>query len=54
MNPTVEPGDLVVPELCNIYDDIVRLWSEGDSVYAALAETAKQGLGELDCEAITR
>ncbi len=42
------------PELCHIYDDIVRLWSEGDAVHAARAETARRKLGELNCEAITR
>ena len=42
------------PELCKIYDDIVRLWSDGDAVYAERAETAQQRLGELSCEAITR
>ncbi len=39
------------PELCDIYDDIVRLWSNGDPVYAARAEHARQRLGELRCTA---
>jgi hypothetical protein len=38
-------------ELCDIYDDIVRLWSNGDPVYVAHAEHARQRLGELRCTA---
>lgn len=38
-------------ELCEMYDDIVRLWSNGDPVYAARADAAQQKFGELNCEA---
>ncbi|MCH8143528.1 MAG: serine/threonine protein kinase [Gemmatimonadetes bacterium] len=38
-------------ELCHVYGDIERLWSKGDPVYAARADTAQQRFRELDCEA---
>ena len=50
----IEQIDSNDPELCRIYRDIERNWSEGDPVYAARADTAREKLGELDCEAITR
>lgn len=36
---------------CDIYDDIVRLWSDGDPVYASRADNARQRLDELNCPA---
>lgn len=39
------------PELCDLYDDIVRLWSKGDSVYSVRAKEARRKFGELGCEA---
>jgi len=38
-------------ELCEMYDDIVRLWSKGDSVYAVRAKEARRKFDELGCEA---
>ncbi len=43
----LEPDDL---RRCDIYRDIVRLWSDGDPVYAARADTARQFV-ELNCPA---
>ena len=42
------------PRLCPIHKNIVRLWSEGDDVYAARARTAQEKFGELNCDAPTR
>jgi hypothetical protein len=38
-------------ELCDVYRDIVRLWSKGDSVYAVRAKEARRKFDELGCEA---
>ena len=38
-------------ELCEMYDDIVRLWSKGDSVYVSRAKDARRKFDELSCEA---
>ncbi len=38
-------------ELCEMYDDIVRFWSKGDSVYAVRAKEARRKFAELGCEA---
>ena len=38
-------------ELCEMYDDIVRLWSKGDPVYVVRAKEARQKFDELGCEA---
>jgi hypothetical protein len=44
-------GDLGSGELCDVYRDIDRLWTDGDSVYAARAESARQHFGERGCSA---
>ncbi len=38
-------------ELCEVYDNIVRLWSKGDSVYAVRAKEARRKFDALGCEA---
>lgn len=40
-------------ELCDAYDDIVRLWSSGDSVYAARADSARQAFQRHACAGTT-
>jgi hypothetical protein len=38
-------------ELCDVYGDIVRLWSKGDSVYAVRAKEVGRKFDALGCEA---
>ncbi len=35
--------------LCSIYESVDRLWADGDSVYTARADTAKEKFGKLNC-----
>jgi hypothetical protein len=44
-------GDRRRGELCDVYHDIDRLWSAGDSIYATRADSARQRLDELRCTA---
>jgi hypothetical protein len=38
-------------ELCDVYHNLDRLWTDGDSIYAARADSARQRLDELGCAA---
>jgi hypothetical protein len=38
-------------EACHAYRDVARLWSDGDPIYRARADTAAQRLATLHCKA---